>query len=58
VKAPAEPIDKRSSKIEKVTKLKNKIKEADGPFKKKIQDQVMREIKELNLSKFVTEVAQ
>ena len=43
--------------MEKVTKLKNRIKDADGPFKKKIQEALMKEVREMNLSKFVPEIS-
>ncbi|KAM3139094.1 hypothetical protein pb186bvf_008905 [Paramecium bursaria] len=48
----------KNIKPEKVTKIQNKIKEADGKSqKKKAQEGIIKEIKELNLEKFTQELA-
>lgn len=45
--------DKKVAKLEKNTKFLNKIKDADGNYsKKKIQEAVLKNARELNLSKY------
>lgn len=49
-------LSERDAKVSKITKFQNKLKESDGNFKKKIQEAVLKEVKELNLSKFISEI--